>query len=216
MSKGSRLISLARGLTVVGAAAALGLGVLLSSGIANAATLTSASMTLSDSRPSQAASYTFNASGFTTATSLQCIEFQFNTAADMTGSVPGGFTSTSAGLSSSTLVTASNWTVSAGTNGTVKLTYATGQTPASSGNIVLGSITNGSTAGTAYFVKVSTYSDSTCSTGADNVTVGFIYTSGEAVSATISPTLAFTVGSVASSTSVNGATTNVSTTSSTI
>lgn len=201
----------------IGASFAFIASLLLGIGIADAATLTSASMTLSDSRPSQSASYTFGASSFSTGTTIKCIKFQFNTAADMSGSVPSGLTSTSASLSSSSLVTAANWTVDASSNGTVKLTYATGQTPSASGNVVLGSITNGNTAGTAYFVQANTYTNTDCSTGStDSATVGIIYTAGQAVSATVNPTLTFTVGAVNTGTSVNGATTNVTTTSGTI
>ncbi|HEX5455990.1 MAG TPA: hypothetical protein VFW77_01350 [Candidatus Saccharimonadales bacterium] len=195
----------------------LALSLILGLGVAQAATLTSASMTLSDSRPSQSSSYTFNASGFTTGTPIKCIKFQFNDAADMSGSVPAGFTSTSASLSSSSLVTAGNWTADASANGTVKLTYTTGEAPASSGNVVLGSITNGSSAGTAYFVAVNTYANTNCSSSpSDAATVGIIYTAGQSVSATVNPTLAFTVGAVNSGQTVNGATTNITTTSGTI
>jgi hypothetical protein len=192
------------------------IAVLANIGLADAATLTSASMTLSDSRPSVVASYSFNASGFTTATAIECIQLKFNTSADMSGSVPTGMTTTSVTLASSTLVTATNWTASSATNGTVKLSYTTGAAPAASGNVVLGNITNGSTAGTAYFVQVNTYSGA-CGTGlVDTSTVGFIYTAGQAVTASVNPTLAFTVAGLASSTSINGSTTNVATTSGTI
>ena len=192
------------------------IAVLANLGLADAATLTSASLTLSDSRPSQVASYTYNASGFTTGTTLKCIQIEFNTAADMSGSAPSGMTTTSVSLSSSTLLTASNWTASSTTNGTVQLNYATGAAPAASGNIVLGNITNASTAGTVYFAQVNTYSGA-CGTGlVDTSTVGFIYTSGQAVTASVTPTLAFTVAALASGTSINGSTTNVATTSGTI
>jgi hypothetical protein len=144
----------------------------------SAAALTSASLTLGDSRPSIATSYTSQASGFTTATSLQCIQFQFNTAPDMTGSVPAGLTSTGATLVSSTLITAGSWSVGAATNGTVNITYATGQTPATAGNVVLGNITNGNTSNTAYYEKITTFTSSACSGAVDNVTVGLIYTAG--------------------------------------
>ncbi len=192
------------------------IAVLANLGLADAATLTSASMTLSDSRPSQVASYTFNASGFTTATTLKCIQVEFNTAADMSGTTPSGMTTTSATLSSSTLITTGSWTPVVTTNGTIQLTNSTGISPAASGNIVFGSITNGNTAGTAFFAQVNTYSG-TCGTGlVDTSTVGFIYTAGQAVTASVTPTLAFTIAGLGTGTSVNGSTTNVVTTSGTI
>ena len=185
-------------------------------GSAVAATLTSASVTLSNAQPSVTSNYTFQASGLTS-TSIQCISLQFNSASNMSGSVPTGFSSTAATLSvSSTLITSSSWTVTASTNGTVQLTDSTGATPASSGNIILQNITNGSTAGTPYFLAVDTYTSSSCSGAVDNATVGFIYNTGQSVSVTVNPLLSFSVASLPSGTNINGATTNFATTSTTI
>lgn len=194
----------------------VGLLSVLSLGPVSAAALTSASLTLGDSRPSVVTSYTSQASGFTTATSLGCIQFQFAVNPDMTGGVPTGLTSTGATLTSSTLITASGATVAATTNGTVNLTFTTAQAPATSGNVVLGNITNGSTAGTAYYEKITTFTSTSCTGAVDNVTVGLIYTAGQAVSVTVNPILSFSVGGLASGTAVNGSTSNFATTSGTI
>lgn len=196
---------------------ATGLSILfLSLGHAAAAQLTNSSLTLGSGLPSAVTSYTFQASGFT-ATAVQCIAFRFNTASDMSGAVPTGFSSTSATLSSSsTLITSSSWTVGAANNGTVDLTDTAGATPASSGNIILSNITNGSTSDTAYFVQVTTYTSSACTGNVDNVTVGLIYTAGQAVSVTVNPLLSFSVAGLISGASVNGASTNFATTATTI
>lgn len=193
-----------------------GLMIAANLGSASAAALTNASITLADSRPSVSTSYTFQAAAFS-ATAIQCIQFQFAVNSDMSGGVPTGLTSTTATLASSTLITPSSWTVAAATNGTVNLTNTTGQAPlAATGNIVLGTITNGSVAGTPYFVKISTYTASACTGAVDNVTVGIIYTAGQAVSVTVNPILSFSVAGLASGVVVNGATTTFQTFAGTI
>ncbi len=184
-----------------------------------AAALTGGSLTLSDSRPSQTGvSYTFKWSNVTTST-IKCIQVVFSTAATG-GSVPTGFSSTGATLSGSSdyIPTPGSWTVNATTNGTVKITYATGEAPASASDrtLILTGITNGSTAETGYFARFNTYSDETCATGVDYGTVMFIYTGGQAVSLTVDPSLSFTVKAVASGQTVNGAATTVATTNGTI
>ncbi len=188
----------------------------LSMPTAQAASLSDGSVSLSDSRPSQTnVTYTSSFQNVS-ATSIQCIELNFNTVASGTGSVPTGMSTTSATLnSSSTYITPANWTVDATTNGTVKLTYATGES-GTDGNIILDGITNGSTVDTGYFLRFTTYSDSSCTTAVDNATIMFIYTNGQLVSLTVDPTLSFSVASVASGQTVNGATTNVATSTTTI
>jgi len=188
----------------------------LSMPVANAAELSNASVSLSDSRPSETnVTYTSTFSNVSS-TSIQCITLDFNTAADGTGTVPTGMDTTSATLnSSSTYITPANWTVDATTNGTVKLTYTTGEA-GTNGTVILDGITNGSTADTGYFLRFNTYSDSSCTTQVDHSTVMFIYTNGQLVSLTVDPTLSFSISSVASGQSVNGATTNVATTTTTV
>jgi hypothetical protein len=117
-----------------------------------AATLSDGRLLLSDPRPTQTGtSYTFSASGFTTGTSVRCIELALNDEADGSGSIPTGITTTGSTLSSSTLITAGSWSVNNDNNGTLRITNGSGQTPAASGNIVWGGITNGNTADTTYF-----------------------------------------------------------------
>lgn len=187
---------------------------------AYAATLSSGSESISDSRPSTTAvSYTTTFSGVTLSLT-KCIKLVFSDAATA-GAVPTGMTTTGAALSgtSTYMPTPAGWTGTFTTNGTVTLTNATGETPAlaTGRTVVLTGITNGSTAGTKYFVQFSTYGATDCATSAiDSGTITFIYTAGQAVSLTVDPSIAFTVAGVANALLVNGATTTVTSTATTI
>lgn len=186
----------------------------------NAATLTSASLSIEDPRPSQTGiDYDFQASGVTTS-AIQCIKMVFATTATGT-TVPTGMDTTGAALDATTdyVPTPASWSVDATTNGTVEITFGTGETPASAGgrNVVLTGIDNGSTAEAGYFLQVDTYNNTDCSTSpVDSVDVQFIFTNGQTVSLTVDPTLTFSVGTVAGSQTVNGATTTEASTTSTI
>lgn len=181
--------------------------------IVSAAQVTSGSLTLGDPRPGQTTSYTFSASGFTTGTTIRCIQLRLNTAADGSGSVPTGVTTTGSTLSSSSLITAGSWTVGNGVNGSLRITNAAGATPAASGNVVWGNVVNGSTASTTYYGILNTYTNVDCATGpTDTTTVAFVYKDGALVTLTIDPTLTFTITGVASGQTVNGATTNITST----
>lgn len=198
------------------AAAALFLAVIIPALRADA--LSSSSLTLSDSRPSQSpVSYTFGSSSFSGAT-LNCITLEFNTDADGSGTVPTGLTSTGASLNaSSTLITEASWTKTFTTNGTLELTSGA-EAPASSGNLVFDGITNGSVADTTYFALFNTYTNSDCSTGlTDSVVVTLIYKNGSLVSLTIDPTLTFAIAGVSDTAeTVNGVSTTVTSTAAAI
>lgn len=187
---------------------------------ASAATLTGASLNLGDSRPSQASvAYTFDADNVTTS-AIKCISVQFSTAITA-GSVPSGFDSTGAALSASSdyIPTPASWTVDASVNGTVEVTYGTGETPAGASDrtVILTGITNGSTANTTYYGLFRTYNNTDCSSSAvDTVNVAFIYTNGQTVSLTVDPSLTFSIAAVNSSQNVNGATTSVTSTTTTV
>lgn len=184
--------------------------------VAGAAVLSDGSLRLSDPRPGQTSAYTFSAAGFTTGTSLGCIQLELNTSADGLGGTPSGVTTTGSTLDSSALVTAGSWTVDNSTNGTLSITNGTGETPAASGDIVWGGVTNGDTADTTYYGIFTTYSDVGCTTSVDNTVVAFIFTDGSLVELRIEPTLTFTVSGVADSQTVNGATTSIATTATSI
>ncbi|MCJ7804658.1 hypothetical protein MUP35_02930 [Patescibacteria group bacterium] len=187
--------------------------------VVQAATLTGGSETLSDSRPSQTSvSYTTQFSNVTLS-AIKCIKVVFSTAATG-GTVPTGMTTTSAtfGGTSNYVPTPGSWSVDAATNGTVKITYATGETPAASSSrtVILTGITNGSTVDTQYFVQFSTYNNIDCASSAvDSGSITFVYTTGQAVSLTVDPSISFTVNSVASGT-VNGANITAASTATTI
>jgi hypothetical protein len=177
-----------------------------------AAALTGGAVTMSDSRPSATTvSYTINWTGVT-ATTIRCIKTIFSDAATA-GSMPTGFTSTGTvalDAASTFVVSPASWTLDKTTNGTLKLTYATGQN-GTSGTLVFTGITNGSLTTATYYVQFNTYSDTGCATGVDSGTATFKYTNGQAVSVTVDPSMTFALAGVASSQSVNGATTTVTT-----
>jgi hypothetical protein len=186
-----------------------------------AASLTTGSVSLSDSRINIASvTYSILFSGVSLSP-IKCIKVQFSDAATA-GAKPAGMTITSLALSgtSNYVPTPASWTPSNNnTTGVSSITFATGETPASASarTVVLTAITNGSTAGTAYFLQFSTYNNIDCSTSpVDSATIAYIYTNGQTVSATVDPTLSFTVAGVASAQTVNGATTTITTTSTTI
>jgi hypothetical protein len=173
-----------------------------------AASLTSASLELSDPRTGQTGvNYTFSAASMTAATTIECIQLEFNTAADGSGGVPTGMTTTGFGLTSSSAITAGSWTPDGSVNGTLELVNATGQTPAASGNFVFNTITNGSTEATTYYAIYTSYVNDDCTTPVDTVTVAYVFSNGELVELVIEPTLTFICATVASGQAVNGATT---------
>ena len=195
-------------------------------GIGMAATLTTASLTLSDPRPSTTTvSYDFQASGVTT-TPIKCISMEFDTAADGTGGKPTGMDITNAALSGSSdyIPTPGSWSVANNnTTGISNITFATGETPASAAgrNVVLTTITNGSVADNDFFLIVRTFNNVDCATSpVDTSIVGFLFTNGQAVSLSVEGVLSFIITGVTGngSLAVNGATiTNgLATTSTTI
>jgi hypothetical protein len=211
----------------IGTAIAALVPVLGVAGAVHAATLTTASVTLSDPRPSTASvSYDFLASSIS-ATSIQCIKEVYSINADGTGGVPTGFnSSTSAAVNtgaSTIFASHASWSLNKTTNGTLLYTNATGAAPSvtTGAHFVVGGITNGSTTNTGYYLTFSTYTSSNCSTGpVDSVVVQYIFTDGQQVSIGVDPSLSFAVAGVTGngSLTVNGATiTNgLATTSSTI
>ncbi len=202
------------------AAVLIALSGLIIPNIASAATLTSASVSLSDSRPSTTGvTYTFTGSSFTSA-AIQCIQVVFSTTA--TGQVnPSGFTGTggsittgSSNLFSSwsgwTLVTADGSGASVGAKNVWQYTHTGGVTPntLTSATFAMAGITNSSTADTGYYLQFSTFNNTNCSSSpVDNANVQFINTSGSQLSLTVNGSLTFTVAGVANSTSCDGGTT---------
>jgi len=174
-------------------------GLLLNAPMAAAATYTSGSLALSTPAISTSATYTLTFGGVSLS-AIKCIAVQFTTAIGST-SKPTGMTVTSAALSgtSNYIPTPASWAATNdNVNGIVDLKFSSGETPASASGrtIVLTTITNGSTPGTTYYAVVSTFNNTDCSTSpVDSGNVAYAYSTGVQVTATVNPTLTFTVGS---------------------
>lgn len=230
------------------AAAALGIGVprlpvrqvryililvlaatLVPAGSTLAATLTSASVSLSDPQPGQTGvSYTLSASSVTNS-GIQCIKAVFATTASG-DTAPTGWSGASGSVtaSSSTLVNSSGsgWSLatsdgigSSGQKNIWDYTHSGAVTPStlSGASFVMAGITNSTIADTAYYLQFSTYDNTDCvSSPVDNVTIAFINTNGSTLSMTVDPTLSFSVNSMGASTSCDGATTTAASTATTI
>ncbi len=181
-------------------------GLSLNAPMANAATYSSAKVALTDPRPATTGvNYTFTGSNVTTS-AIKCIKFVFATTA--TGStVPTGFDSSVGAValnagSTNYVPTPGSWSLDKTTNGTLLLTLAGGETPASaSGRTVsYDGITNSNVADTAYFLRISTFNNTDCATSlVDSGTVEFINTNGSTLSLTVDNTLTFTVNAVGAS-----------------
>lgn len=173
--------------------------ILANVGAVYAATLTSASLNLSDSRISATSDYTFTASGFSTGgNTIGCIEVDLGTAANGTGDTGANISGTT--LGSQTITATGTWTEnSVDVDDKLRVTNAS-PVAAQSGaqSISFTNIVNGSTANTAYYAVVTTYTTDACSTPVDSVTVQFIYTNGQSVTAQVDGTLTFAVNTVAS------------------
>jgi len=204
-------------------------GVGLNAGVANAATLSSASVAQSDPRPSQASvSYTITGSSVTS-TAIKCVKVVWSTTSTGT-QAPTGFSAASGTVTaaSSTLInsSATGWslaksdgTSSTGQNNIYQYTNTTGVTPSTltGATFVIGGITNSSVADTAYHLSINTYGNTDCSTSPiDNAKMQFINTNGSTLSLTIDNSLSFTVNSVAGSQACDGTTTTAASTATTI
>ncbi len=176
--------------------------------------LTTSSLTLSDPRTSQTSEYTFASSGFTTATTINCIQLDIGTASDGSGDV--GLDLSGIALGTDTISSGGSWADASvdGATDQLRATSAGGATPNSSGSITWTGIVNGATEGATYYGVFETFANTDCSTGGsiDSVTVAFTYTDGELVQLTIDPTLTFTLSDVASGQPVNGVNTTIGST----
>jgi len=185
-----------------------------------AAVLTNAYVSMDDSRPSNAATtYTFNFQGVT-ASNIKCMKIQFSDSV-VAGSKPTGMTlGGSLDVASSTYLSAmTGWTGITVTDATglFTITDATGAVPGN-GNIVFNAnITNASTVAVAYYARFNSYDNVDCaSTPRDSAVVSYIYTDGVTVTATVDPTLTFSVAGITSGVSINGTNTNVISTATTV
>jgi hypothetical protein len=165
---------------------------------AYAGLISSSSVQMGDSRPSQSGvSYT---ELFTIGTTpIGCMNIVFNTQPDMLGSVPAVLLTTSGtkvSVSGAGL-TDGNWTLyNTGNNGTLQYQSATPRTPTGGAvTIVTSGITN--TSATTFYAQITTYASqagNVCSTVVDQSNVIALATlAGVTASVTISPTIAFSI-----------------------
>lgn len=186
----------------------------------HAASLSTASVAMSDPRPNTlGVTYTVTASSVS-ATALRCIQETYVTAPGGSTAVPGFNSSSATVAAGSTLLNGSTgtWNV-ANTANTIKYTNTTNATAPSTttgATFIAQNITNGNTSNTSYWLTFQTFSDSSCTTPVDNATLGFIYNNGSTLSLTVNATLSFTVNAVAASTACDGTTTTAASTATTI
>ncbi|MFI5240421.1 MAG: hypothetical protein ACHQUB_01810 [Candidatus Saccharimonadia bacterium] len=189
--------------------------------VANAVTLTTASVALSNPIPSTASvNYTVTASSVTNGT-IKCIQATFSTS-PTTLTTPTGFTAASATITAATSTyvndSGTGWSVTDTAN-TIQYTNASGITPSTltGATFIMAGITNSSVADTAYYLSFSTYNNTNCSSSpVDSVVVTYINTNGSNLSLTVNPTMSFTVNGVASGGTCNsGASTSTGTSTST-
>lgn len=220
-----------RSVRISTAVAILVASIMLPAGPAVAAgTLTNASVSLSDPRPSQTAvTQTFTGSSVDGAATVRCVRLIWATTVSG-DTAPTGFDGTGGSVTagSSTLINSSGtgWslatsdgTSSTGQDNIWQYTNATGVVPGTTtgATFIAAGLTNPSTVDTGYYLRLNTYSNTNCSSGAiDNATVQFINTNGSTLSLTIDPSLSFTVNPVASAQSCNGTTTTQASTATTI
>lgn len=183
---------------------------------AQAALITSSSVTPNDGRPSAtgvsyAVTFTFPSTN-----NIQCIQVKFATTSAMstpaTGMTSGsGFSLTGGGL------TQGNWTNSGSVNGTLQIDAATNQTPSTTPTTITWTgVTNSSiTNPSNVFAQITTYNTNTSHTCTGQVdqsnVMAIIFTSGVAASVTVDPSLSFTVANYGSAVNGSGDSTPVTT-----
>lgn len=143
-----------------------------------------------------AISDTFTVNPATTGSTIKCVKIVYGTAQGGS-TVPTGMVTSSASYNSagsSGLGTMSSWTNDATTNGTFKLTFATGSTPTNPVVLKFTGITNPTSNGT-YFASVATFGNTDCSTTPLDYddTAFVIADSTVTVTATVNETLTFSL-----------------------
>jgi hypothetical protein len=180
--------------------------------LATAATLTSTSMSLSDTRPYSATgpvadsvSYTFTGSSVTTGTGIKCIKEVFSSSSNPgSPTLPTGMVTTSAtwnaGGTNYVPQSAGTWSLNNSTNGSLFLHNATAENPASASarTVKFDAIRNSTTTDTGLYVFFTTWTGDFASgdcTGSqvDNVTIQYVLTNGQLLSLTVDGALTFTV-----------------------
>jgi hypothetical protein len=180
------------------------IGLALSFALPAAATPNTVSLNIDDSRPGQTTSYTLTLSGIAnTATGCVTVDLE-SPDDDASGALYDA--------SSTAFTTASSWADDS-TTSQLKITNASPTAPdlTTAATLVWTGVDNGTTADTAYDATYTAYSDTSCSTPIANetITIQYIFTTGQDVSATIDPSFTFTVAGLADAVSVNGTPTTI-------
>ncbi len=189
--------------------------------ITRAATLTVASVSLSDSRPSQTGvTYAAAASSYSGST-IKCVKEVFATTPAGTTKPTGMATASGITIAGSQTLLASTvgWTRGGSDpDGTVTfINSGSSEAPSGTKTWDLAGFTNSSLADTTYWLRISTYGNADCVTSpVDNTTIGFIITSGSQLSLTVDQSLSFTVNSVGSAAICDGTTTTQASTATTL
>lgn len=189
--------------------------------VLRAANLSTSSVGVSDPRPSSLnVAYSFTGSGVSLA-AIKCIKQVYSDTPTGVG-VPTGMSTAAANfdtVTSNFVPTPASWTVTRPSNGTLTLTNAAGETPASASARKLNftGITSSSVADTKFYMRLNTYNNVDCATSpVDNITVSYILTYGSTLTLNVDPTLSFTVNAVASGQVCNGASSTAASTPTTI
>jgi hypothetical protein len=178
--------------------------------VAQAAQITSRSLTLGASTASGVTTYAFAFTVPTTGTAIQSVDFDVCTTPLGTCTTPSGFSVTGDSLTAQPtgLGAASGWTNSAATAGHLRLSDASNSTdPSGSQTVSFSGVTNPSATNTAFYVRITTYTGSNWSTGptdTGNVAASTDDATNDlAVGATVAEFLEFCVGQVVSASGAN-------------
>lgn len=166
------------------------------------ASLTTASLTPSDSRATPGGgtfvTYTVNVSNVTLVPT-SCLQLEFDTQINGNGGGPPGLSVNSSGFSTGSSNFLPSWTGFSSTidnsNAAITMASATPQTPASASSrtAVFTGVYNGSTSGTTYYAFFRSYSDQACTSLIDSVTMPVIFTDATTVSVSVDPSFSFSV-----------------------
>lgn len=176
-----------------------------------AAQITSRTLTMSSASPSSSNATTTYTLTFTVPSSTVLKSFSADACTTSVGTctTPTGFSVSSVTIDQPTnLGDASGWTVSTATAGSLRLSKS-GNTAAPTGSqtVVFKNVQNPTTANTAFYLRMTTYSDASWSTAVDTGTVAGATAQTLTINAAVAEVLNFCVGA----TSVNDATTSVAT-----
>jgi hypothetical protein len=184
---------------------------------AYAGLLSSASIQMSDSRPTEpVVTYTalFTPSGVTP---IKCIKLAFNAQADMLGSSPSGLLTDTAVKGTFNNLTAGSWTINTATSGEIRYTNGAGEATIASPTTV-GTTTIHNPSSATFYAQISTYTETDCSTGpvdSSNV-IAMATVGGVTATVTVSPTISFSVANYVSAVNGSGDSGPVTTSSSSI